>query len=129
MAPNDAFDLTPELQAAARATMDAFRTGPLYTPPSLEGSLVRPSGAGVANWGRGAFDSEDGDALRQIVERRGRAAADEVRPGDDEQPFSRTSPSARPRRRWPTAPTRAASSVLVATGSSASQEPVAFATP
>ena len=60
MAPDDAFDLTPERQAAARAAMDAFRTGPLYTPPSLEGSLVRPSGGGVANWGGGAFDPETG---------------------------------------------------------------------
>ncbi len=60
MTPDDAFDLTPELEAAARAAMDAFRTGPLYTPPSLEGSLVRPSGGGVANWGGGAFDPETG---------------------------------------------------------------------
>lgn len=60
MAPDDAFDLTPELQAAAQAAMSAFRTGPLYTPPSLEGSLVRPSGGGVANWGGGAFDPETG---------------------------------------------------------------------
>ena len=60
MGPGDAFDLTPDLQAAARAAMEAYRTGPLYTPPSLEGSLVRPSGGGVANWGGGAFDPETG---------------------------------------------------------------------
>ena len=60
MSPDDAFDLTPELQAAAQAAMEAFRTGPLYTPPSLEGSLVRPSGGGVVNWGGGAFDPESG---------------------------------------------------------------------
>ena len=60
MRPDDAFDLTPELRAAAQAAMEAYRTGPLYTPPSLEGSLVRPSGGGVANWGGGAFDPETG---------------------------------------------------------------------
>ena len=60
MSPDDAFDLTPELQAAAQAAMEAFRTGPLYTPPSLQGSLVRPSGGGVVNWGGGAFDPESG---------------------------------------------------------------------
>ena len=60
MSPDDAFDLTPELQAAAQTAMEAFRTGPLYTPPSLQGSLVRPSGGGVVNWGGGAFDPESG---------------------------------------------------------------------
>ena len=60
MQPDDAFDLTPTLGAAARDAMDTFRTGPLYTPPSLDGSLVRPSGGGVASWGGGAFDPETG---------------------------------------------------------------------
>ena len=60
MSLDDAFDLTPDLQAAAREAMGAFRIGPLYTPPSLEGSLVRPGGSGVANWGGGAFDRETG---------------------------------------------------------------------
>ncbi len=60
MAPDDAFDLTPALQAAAQEAMGAYRTGPLFTPPSLEGTLVRPGGGGVANWGGGAFDPETG---------------------------------------------------------------------
>ncbi len=57
---DDAFDLTPALQAAAREAIGGFRIGPLYTPPSLEGSLVRPGGSGVANWGGGAYDRETG---------------------------------------------------------------------
>ncbi|HJN44124.1 MAG: pyrroloquinoline quinone-dependent dehydrogenase [Vicinamibacterales bacterium] len=57
---DDAFDLTPELQATAREAMQQFRFGPLYTPPSLEGSLVRPGGGGAANWGGGAFDAQTG---------------------------------------------------------------------
>jgi quinoprotein glucose dehydrogenase len=40
--------------------MQQFRFGPLYTPPSLEGSLVRPGGGGAANWGGGAFDAQTG---------------------------------------------------------------------
>ena len=60
MTPDDAFDLTPELQAAAREAMRQLRTGPLFTPPSLEGTLVRPGGAGAANWGGGAFDAATG---------------------------------------------------------------------
>ena len=60
MSFDDAFDLTPELEAAAREAMQAFRFGPLYTPPSREGSLVRPGGGGAANWGGGAYDSQTG---------------------------------------------------------------------
>lgn len=57
---DDAFDLTPELKTAAQAEMKKFRLGPLYTPPSLEGTLTRPGVWGGANWGGGAFDPETG---------------------------------------------------------------------
>lgn len=39
----DAFDLTPELKAAAQAEMKKYRLGPLFTPPSLQGTITRPS--------------------------------------------------------------------------------------
>lgn len=58
MSLDDAFDLTPELKAAAQAEMKKFRIGPLYTPPSLEGTLTRPSPGGAVNWGGGAFDPD-----------------------------------------------------------------------
>jgi quinoprotein glucose dehydrogenase len=32
----------------------------LFTPPSLEGSLVRPGPAGTVSWGGGSFDPETG---------------------------------------------------------------------
>jgi len=57
---NDAFDLTPELKTSARKAMQPFGLGPLYTPPSLQGSLVRPGSGGAVNWGGGAFDPETG---------------------------------------------------------------------
>jgi quinoprotein glucose dehydrogenase len=57
---DDAFDLTPELKALAQAEMKKFRMGPLYTPPSMEGTITRPSVWGGANWGGGAFDPETG---------------------------------------------------------------------
>lgn len=60
MSLDDAFDLTPALQAAARGAMQQLRFGPLYTPPSLEGSLVRPGGGGAVNWGGGAYDAQTG---------------------------------------------------------------------
>ena len=54
----DAFDLTAPLKSAAQAAMKKYRLGPLYTPPSLEGTLARPSGLGGANWGGAALDPE-----------------------------------------------------------------------
>ena len=57
---DDAFDLTPELKAEAQAEMKKYRMGPLYTPPSMEGTITRPGVWGGANWGGGAFDPESG---------------------------------------------------------------------
>ena len=57
---DDANNLTPEIQALARAEMSKYRIGPIFTPPSLRGTLQRPSQAGGANWGGAAFDPETG---------------------------------------------------------------------
>ncbi len=57
---DDAFDLTPELKAEAVAEMKKYRLGPLYTPPSLQGTLILPGILGGANWGGGAFDPDTG---------------------------------------------------------------------
>ncbi|MEZ5316077.1 MAG: pyrroloquinoline quinone-dependent dehydrogenase [Vicinamibacterales bacterium] len=57
---DDAFDLTPELRAAARAELSKYELGPLYTPPSENGTVMRPGVIGGANWGGGAFDPESG---------------------------------------------------------------------
>ena len=57
---DDAFDLTPELKLEAQAELKKYRIGPLYTPPSFEGTLMRPGIIGGANWGGGAFDPETG---------------------------------------------------------------------
>ncbi len=56
----DANDLTPEIHELAVAGMQRFRLGPLFTPPSLQGTLQRPGASGGANWGGAAFDSETG---------------------------------------------------------------------
>ena len=56
----DANDLTPEIHALAVAEMQRFRLGPLFTPPSLQGTLQRPGASGGANWGGAAFDAESG---------------------------------------------------------------------
>jgi quinoprotein glucose dehydrogenase len=57
---DDAFDLTPELREAARAEMRKYRLGSIYTPPSLQGTFMRPGLIGGANWGGGAFDAASG---------------------------------------------------------------------
>jgi quinoprotein glucose dehydrogenase len=57
---DDAFDLTPELKAAARAELEKYRIGPLFTPPSTRGTVQRPGVIGGANWGGAAFDAESG---------------------------------------------------------------------
>jgi quinoprotein glucose dehydrogenase len=51
----DANDLTPEIKALAIEHMKKFRIGPIFTPPSLRGTLMRPSNTGGANWGGAAF--------------------------------------------------------------------------
>jgi quinoprotein glucose dehydrogenase len=57
---DDAFDLTPELKAEAQAELKKYRLGPMFTPPSIEGTLMLPGIIGGANWGGGAFDTETG---------------------------------------------------------------------
>ena len=57
---DDANDLTPEVHAMAIEEMKQFRLGPLFTPPSLRGTLMRPRESGGANWGGAAFAPEMG---------------------------------------------------------------------
>ena len=57
---DDAFDLTPELKAEAQAEMQKYRLGPIFSPPSLQGTWMRPGVIGGANWGGGALDPETG---------------------------------------------------------------------
>lgn len=56
----DAFDASPALHAAALDELRKLRLGPLFTPPSLQGTLQRPGVIGGANWGGGAFDPHSG---------------------------------------------------------------------
>jgi quinoprotein glucose dehydrogenase len=56
----DVVDFTPEIRAAALETIKGLRLGPLYTPPSMEGTVVRPGVIGGAGWGGVAIDRETG---------------------------------------------------------------------
>jgi quinoprotein glucose dehydrogenase len=56
----DLVDFTPDLRRFAEKVLEQYRTGPLYTPPSLEGTVMMPGVIGGAGWGGGAFDPESG---------------------------------------------------------------------
>ncbi|HYB93773.1 MAG TPA: pyrroloquinoline quinone-dependent dehydrogenase [Vicinamibacterales bacterium] len=56
----DLADFTPEMRAMAEKAIQGFRIGPLFTPPSLQGTIVRPGPNGGANWGGAAVDPETG---------------------------------------------------------------------
>jgi quinoprotein glucose dehydrogenase len=51
-------DFTPELRAEAKAILDKFDHGPLFTPPTEKGTINLPGWAGGANWWGAAFDPE-----------------------------------------------------------------------
>ena len=57
---DDVVDFTLEIRQAALASIAQFTLGPLYTPPSLEGTIVRPGVIGGAGWGGLAIDRETG---------------------------------------------------------------------
>ena len=54
--PDDLVDFTPALRETALSFLAKRRSGPLFTPPSVEGTLVRPGIRGGAGWGSVAFD-------------------------------------------------------------------------
>jgi quinoprotein glucose dehydrogenase len=56
----DATELTPQLHAAALEVLKRVRLGPVFTPPSRQGTVVRPGLDGGADWGAGAFDPQSG---------------------------------------------------------------------
>ena len=66
--PDDLVDFTPALRAAALERTREFRFGPLFTPPSMEGTMTLPGIIGGGNWGGAAFDPERGLLLVKATE-------------------------------------------------------------
>jgi quinoprotein glucose dehydrogenase len=62
LAPDDAWGFTPLDRGACRERIEERRSEGIYTPPSLEGSVMYPGNAGGSNWGGVAVDVE-----RQIL--------------------------------------------------------------
>lgn len=53
-------DFTPEIHAEAKAILDDYHYGPLYTPFGRRKTLIRPSFLGAANWQGAGVDPESG---------------------------------------------------------------------
>jgi quinoprotein glucose dehydrogenase len=60
--PQDAWGLTVFDRGRCRDLIARYRSEGLFTPPSLEGTILSPSFVGGVNWGSLAFDNE-----RQLV--------------------------------------------------------------
>jgi quinoprotein glucose dehydrogenase len=59
---DDVWGPTPEMRDACLAIVRPLRNDGVFTPPSLQGTIARPSNIGGAHWGGVAFDPE-----REIV--------------------------------------------------------------
>lgn len=57
---DDLIDFTPDLRAQALELVRPYRMGPIYSPPSLEGTIVSPGIIGGGNWGGTAVDPATG---------------------------------------------------------------------
>lgn len=60
VAEDDVIDFTPELRARALEILRRYDIGPLFTPPSLRGTVQLPGHGGGANWPGAAFDPDTG---------------------------------------------------------------------
>lgn len=52
----DLIDFTPELRRRAQEVFARYRSGPVFTPPSTEGTITMPGAIGGAGWGSTAYD-------------------------------------------------------------------------
>ena len=60
LALDDVMNFTPELRQSALDELAPFRLGPIYTPPSLQGTVAMPGVIGGAGWGGAAADPSTG---------------------------------------------------------------------
>lgn len=51
----DLIDFTPELLEQAKEIVGRYKTGPLYTPPSIQGTINLPGLVGGASWAGAAY--------------------------------------------------------------------------
>lgn len=58
IAPEDAWGLTPFDRGACAKAIGAARRDGIFTPPSIQGTIVFPFTGGGVNWGGGAYDPD-----------------------------------------------------------------------
>jgi quinoprotein glucose dehydrogenase len=58
LTPEDAWGIKPEEKEWCAEKIKAARAGEIFTPPSLQGTLVFPSNVGGVNWGSAAYDPQ-----------------------------------------------------------------------
>jgi len=56
----DVTSFRPDLTRLALETLRPYRMGPMYAPPSFQGTIARPGLIGGGGWGGGAYDSARG---------------------------------------------------------------------
>ncbi|MEO7510732.1 MAG: PQQ-binding-like beta-propeller repeat protein, partial [Gemmatimonadaceae bacterium] len=55
---DDLIDFTPELKRRALEVFAKYRSGPIFTPPSMRGTITMPGSIGGAGWGSTSYDPE-----------------------------------------------------------------------
>jgi quinoprotein glucose dehydrogenase len=55
---SDLLDFTPELKRRATSIFNQYRSGPIFTPPSMQGTIVMPGAIGGAGWGSTSYDPD-----------------------------------------------------------------------
>lgn len=63
---DDLANLSPEHRQRAEAAFRQYHHGPMFTPPSREGTLVAPGYQGGSSWGGGAYDFETGYLITNV---------------------------------------------------------------
>jgi quinoprotein glucose dehydrogenase len=58
LSPSDAWGKDPKDREWCQEKLKAARTADIFTPPSLQGTIVFPSNLGGVNWGSAAYDPE-----------------------------------------------------------------------
>jgi len=84
-------DFTPEIHAAATAIVNQFDHGPLYTPPSLKGTINVPAWGGGANWTGAAADPHTGMLYLPSTNYAMVVKLTEPKPGSSDMRFVRSS--------------------------------------
>lgn len=60
LGPDDIVDFTPGIRERTLKMLESFDYGPLFTPPSVRGTIVVPGLAGGGDWSGAALDPESG---------------------------------------------------------------------